>query len=97
MTQPVNWSFYHELVAMKEDLEERLKSQNLSPYVRQMAEAELADIITTIEKLEAGEFGVCEDTGSVIPIELLQFQPNVRSIKDLNSLLKFLRKPVFPI
>ena len=57
-------SLYHELLAMKEDLEERLLNQQLSPYVKQMAEEELHDIVATIKKIEDGEFGVCEETGT---------------------------------
>lgn len=89
-------SLYQELLAMKEDLEERLLNQQLSPYVKQMAEEELHDIVATIKKIEDGEFGVCEETGTSIPLELLSFQPNVRSISEVNSILKYFKKPVFP-
>lgn len=96
MENTLLYSLYEELLAMKEDLEERLYNQPLSPYVKQMAEEELLDIIATIKKIEDGEFGVCEETGSTIPLELLTFQPNVRSISEVNSILKYFKKPVFP-
>lgn len=96
MENTLLYSLYEELLAMKEDLEERLYNQQLSPYVKQMAEEELLDIIATIKKIEDGDFGVCEETGSTIPLELLTFQPNVRSISEVNSILKYFKKPVFP-
>lgn len=96
MENPLLHHIYFELLAMKEDLEERLMSQPLSPYVKQMAEEELIDLMATIKKIEDGEFGVCEETGNEIPPELLSFQPNVRSISEVNSLLKYFKKPVFP-
>lgn len=87
---------YDEIVAMKVDLEEHLNNYNLSPQVKQMAEEELLDLIATIEKIETGHYGVCEETGHPIPIELLMFQPTVRSLSEIKTVLKFLKKPVFP-
>ena len=97
MSQSLLWSIYKELIAMREDLQERLNSQDLSPYVQQLAEEELRDLNKTVEKIESGGFGVCEETGQPLPIELLTFQPNVHSFSELNSLMKYLKKPVFPI
>lgn len=87
---------YNEIVAMKIDLEEHLNNHELSPQVKQMAEEELSDLIATIEKIETGHYGVCEETGHPIPVEFLTFQPTVRSLSEMKTLLEYLKKPVFP-
>lgn len=88
---------YKEMVAMKTDLEEHLNNNDLSPHVKQLAEEELLDLIATIEKIESGGYGFCEETGYPIPGELLLFQPTVRSLSEVKTLMKFFRKPVFPL
>ena len=88
---------YNEIVAMKNDLEEHLKNNDLSPQVKQLAEEELADLNMTLEKIRNGYYGVCEETGQPIPVELLFFQPTARTFREFNKILKFFKKPVFPI
>ncbi len=90
-------NLYHEIVEMKNDLEERLQKNHLSPLVKKMAEEELSDLETALRKMESGSFGYCEETGNPIPAELLVFQPTVRSISEVKTLLKYFKKPVFPL
>lgn len=96
----VNQTFnelYFDLIAMKEDLEHHLATKNLSSYVKQLTEEELLDINSTLGKLESGFYGICEETGELLPEDLLKFQPTVRSITEVKSILQFFKKPVIPI
>ncbi|MCU9612179.1 hypothetical protein OEV98_01220 [Caldibacillus lycopersici] len=96
MDQTFN-DLYVEIVAMKKDLEEHLEKNQLSAHVKQLAKEELSDINNTLEKWNNGYYGICEETGNQLPVELLSFQPTVRSFREVNHLMKYLKKPVFPL
>src|SRR5690606_36190147 len=79
----MNHSFanvYFELLSMRADLKEHLNHHPLSEDVKRLAEEELADIERSLEKWKKGNYGICEETGELIPSEVLMFQPLIRSI-----------------
>jgi len=87
---------YNEIVMLVEDLENFLKNRSLSTHVKQLAEKELDDLLLTLEKMEQGSYGICEETGKPIPFELLYFQPTIRSFHDVEVVNHYFRKPVYP-
>jgi len=88
---------YRELLDMKRDLENRINHGSISEEVRRLAEEELTDVKITIEKWHRGCYGICEETGEMLPPELLAFQPLLRSINEARSMINYLKKPVYPI
>lgn len=96
----MNHSFadlYFELLSMRADLKKHLNHQLLSEDVKRLAEEELADIERSLEKWRRGSYGICEETGALIPSEVLMFQPLIRSIHEAKTVINYLKKPVHPI
>lgn len=76
---------YSDLRKTKEELLQRLNQENCSPIVRPYIEAELKDIETALKKIETGTFGTCEVSGELIPMELLQIIPTLKSMEDCKT------------
>lgn len=88
---------YEEMVSMKNDLERKLSSNDLSPSIKQWTLQELHDIEYALEKWENGTFGTCEVTGEPIPFDLLYAVPTARTVFEQDEMLKYCRKPLTPI
>ncbi|NMD69430.1 hypothetical protein HHO41_03950 [Bacillus sp. DNRA2] len=84
---------YSELRKTSDELLTRMTSQNGSPQIQAILKEELADIETAMNKIKTGEFGKCEISGEMIPLEVLRMMPTIKTIKDIDSINSFFRKP----
>ncbi|WP_071395407.1 TraR/DksA family transcriptional regulator [Bacillus tuaregi] len=76
---------YSDLRKTKEELVQRLDKECCSPLAKPYIEAELKDIETALKKIETGTFGTCEVSGELMPLELLQIIPTLKSIEDCKT------------
>ncbi|WP_160720112.1 hypothetical protein [Bacillus sp. USDA818B3_A] len=83
-----------ELRQTKEEIEDSLKKKSKQSWLTGILKAELADINTAIQKFENGNFGQCEISGELIPEDLLNMLPTMRSIKDHDELEYYYKKPL---
>lgn len=76
---------YSDLRKTKAELLQRMNNSNCSPLVKPYIEEDLKDIETAIKKIEKGTFGTCEISGELMPMELLQIIPTLKSIDDCKT------------
>lgn len=88
-------NLYSELRKTKMELLVSLKNKNTSLLIRPLIEEELKDIENTLEKIEKGQFGICEISGEIMPTELLQMIPTLKTLSDCNKVEDFYRKALF--
>jgi RNA polymerase-binding transcription factor DksA len=86
---------YSELRKMRKELQESLYNGKCSNLIRPIIEDELKDIEETIERMEAGKFGLCEISGELIPDELLIMVPTLKSLDDVDKISKYFCKPIY--
>ncbi|GEM_PF-1190406 len=86
---------YSELRTIKNELLESLIHEKCSPEIAPIVEEELKDIEETLEKIEAGKFGLCECSGQLIPDAYLYMVPTIKSIEDVNEINRYYCKPIF--
>ncbi|MRX73326.1 TraR/DksA family transcriptional regulator [Bacillus lacus] len=91
---------FYELQLMREELRSRLFEHCAfhSPMDPRKAslihsvKEELYDVENALQKMEAGQFGMCEETGRSIPVEKLRVIPTARTIKDFSYQEAYERK-----
>ncbi|MBU8877745.1 hypothetical protein BGM26_01915 [Bacillus sp. FJAT-29790] len=86
---------YSELRKTRQELLEKLTDDNASSLIKPMIKDELADIEYTLKKMDEGLFGICEISGEVMPEELLNIIPTLKSMDDCSKLDYFYRKSLF--
>jgi hypothetical protein len=86
---------YLELRKSRTELMMQLSNSKGSPLVKPLIEEELRDINSAIQKLENGTFGRCEISGELLPYELLQMVPTLKTVEDCGKLEQYLCKPLF--
>jgi len=86
---------YLELRKSRTELMMQLSNSKGSPLVKPLIEEELRDINTAILKLENGTYGRCELSGELLPSELLEMVPTLKSMEDCGLLETFLCKPLY--
>lgn len=59
-----------------------LQNQGVTRNLREREQAKLAQIVTALERIEAGTFGVCVECGGAIPFERLQVFPETPSCTE---------------
>ena len=62
--------------------------------INKYIEEELKDVEETMQKLENGNFGMCEMSGELLPFDLLEMIPTIRSKQDINSIQSYYRKSI---
>ena len=62
--------------------------------INKYIEEELRDVEETMQKLENGNFGMCEMSGELLPFDLLEMIPTIRSKQDINSIQSYYRKSI---
>jgi RNA polymerase-binding transcription factor DksA len=82
---------YSELRKTKEEIINRLQSNNCSPLIKPLIESELKDIEEALYKFEKGTFGKCEISGELIPKDLLMMVPTLKTMDDCKTVSYFLR------
>ncbi|WHY93529.1 hypothetical protein QNK12_08735 [Neobacillus cucumis] len=83
-----------ELRQTKEEIEHSLKHKSKREWITSILEAELADIDSAMEKMKHGQYGQCEISGELLPDDLLQIIPTLKSTKDSEYLVRFYKKPI---
>ncbi|MBS2968897.1 hypothetical protein J9317_09015 [Metabacillus sp. KIGAM252] len=82
-----------ELELMREELQERLfhhsffetgNSEVLSGTIMFHVKEELHDVEHALNKMNSGLYGICEETGAVLPLSSLKYLPTARSIHDFS-------------
>nr|WP_048719124.1 hypothetical protein [Bacillus sp. MB2021] len=62
--------------------------------INKYIEEELKDVEETMQKLENGNFGMCEMSGELLPVDLLEMIPTIRTKEDINSIQSYYRKSI---
>lgn len=83
---------YSELRKTKQELLQRINGNKCSPLVKPYILGELKDIEDALDKLETGTFGTCEISGELLPPDLLEIVPTLKSIDDCKTIGYFFRK-----
>ena len=86
---------YSELRRTKEELVERLDDHLCSPKVQLLIQDELQDVDDAISKITAGTYGTCELSGELIPFEILEAIPTIKSIREVENIGLFCRKSIY--
>jgi hypothetical protein len=86
---------YLELRKSRTELMMQLSNSKGSPLVKPFIEEELRDINSAIEKLENGTYGKCEISGELLPYDLLEMVPTLKTVDDCGKLERYLCKPLY--
>jgi RNA polymerase-binding transcription factor DksA len=84
---------YTELRISNEELLKRLNNQEGSAAVKTLIKEEMNDIQTAMEKIITGNYGRCEISGELIPEEVLEAMPTIKTLEDIDSIHNYFRKP----
>jgi RNA polymerase-binding transcription factor DksA len=83
---------YEELRDIERESKRKLEQNLVDQRIKNLVEAELRDIESTIKKMECGDFGKCEISGELIPFDLLYTVPTARSIDDFYQMKSYCKK-----
>ena len=86
---------YSELRRTKEELVERLENRACSSKIQLFIKDELQDVEWAMGKISAGTYGTCEVSGELIPFEILEAIPTIKSISEIENMGEFCRKPIY--
>ncbi|NHC39593.1 hypothetical protein G6549_06410 [Bacillus sp. MM2020_1] len=84
-----------ELRQTKEEIEDSLKNKQSQEWLTTILEEELSDIMTAIQKLENGNYGLCEISGEFLSNDLLNMIPTLKSQKDSEYLESYFKKTIY--
>ncbi|MEH6905047.1 MULTISPECIES: hypothetical protein [Neobacillus] len=84
-----------ELRQTKEEIEDSLKNKQSQGWLITILEEELSDIMTAINKLENGNYGLCEISGEFLSNDLLNMIPTLKSQKDSEYLESYFKKTIY--
>ncbi|MGJ7922470.1 hypothetical protein [Neobacillus sp. LXY-4] len=85
---------YSELRKTKEELLAGMNNSEGSPVVQSFINEEIDDIDTALSKMMTGTYGKCEISGELIPYEVLEVIPTIKTINEMEVLGYFFRKPI---
>lgn len=88
-------ALYTELRKTRMELLISLNDENASQLIRPIIKEELKDIESALIKMERGEFGICEISGEMMPMDLLYMVPTLKSLTDCSKIDDFYRKALF--
>ena len=86
---------YSELRRTKEELVERLENRDCSSKIKLYIKDELQDVEWAMGKISAGTYGTCEVSGELIPFEILEVMPTIKSMSEMEDMSEFCRKPIY--
>lgn len=84
---------YTELRTTSEELLTRMATSSGSQEIKTILKEELNDIEATMVKIKTGQYGICEISGEMIPADVLKIMPTIKTLKDIEDLNSFFRKP----
>lgn len=85
---------YEELRQSEKEILQSLQKKDEHHYLTPILVDELADIRSALKKVEDGNFGLCEISGEIIPINLINQIPTIKTVNDVSHLESFYRKPI---
>lgn len=86
---------YSELRHTKKELIGRLSERELSAAIEAIIIEEIKDIESAIQKMNIGNYGKCEISGELIPLEVLRVMPTIKTMDDIDDLGIYFRKPFY--
>lgn len=87
---------YSELRKTKEELQVKLYTCTAIPAtVQYFIQEEIRDIETALYKILTGSYGRCENSGELIPKEILEQVPTIKTNKDMECISHFFRKTFY--
>jgi RNA polymerase-binding transcription factor DksA len=86
---------YSELRKTKKELVDRLENRSCSSKIQLLISDELHDVDWAISKINAGTYGTCELSGELIPMEILEVIPTLKSIREVEEMGEFCRKSIY--
>jgi RNA polymerase-binding transcription factor DksA len=85
---------FEELRQFEQEIIHSIQKKEWNDQMKTILEDELADIRTALNKAKTGSFGLCELSGEFIPENLLKLIPTIKTVKDVNDMEAFYRKPI---
>lgn len=86
---------YSELRNTRQEILERLMKGSNSDLIKPILLEELDDIEQTLKRIESGSFGKCEISGELLPADLLEMIPTLKTMKDCSKLGNYYRKSIY--
>jgi RNA polymerase-binding transcription factor DksA len=83
-----------ELRQTKSEIESALIIRGKDDWLKAILKEELIDVTKALEKIESGTYGHCEVSGELIPHDLLEIIPTVKSLNDMKKLESFRKKDI---
>ncbi|PWW27447.1 hypothetical protein DFO73_108189 [Cytobacillus oceanisediminis] len=84
-----------ELRNTRQEILERLMEGNSSALIKPILLEELHDIEQALKKIENGDYGKCEISGELLPADLLEMVPTLKTMEDCSKLGKYYRKSIY--
>ncbi len=88
---------YSELRKTKRELLDRM-NKNAGPRplaIQTIIKEEIQDIELALTKIITGHYGRCELSGELIPLEVLEAIPTIKTMNDMEEINHFFRKPIY--
>jgi RNA polymerase-binding transcription factor DksA len=83
-----------ELRQTKSEIEHSLKNKKNEDWLKDILKEELNDIDTALAKIQAGSYGQCEISGELIPLDLLEIIPTIKTINDTKKIETYRKKTI---
>ncbi|WP_462409207.1 hypothetical protein [Neobacillus sp. Marseille-QA0830] len=85
-----------ELRQTKFEIEQSLRNKHTYDWMTPLLQEELQDVQIALQKLTDGTYGQCELSGELLPADLIKMIPTIRSAKDTEDMISYLKKPILP-
>ncbi|WP_071459376.1 TraR/DksA C4-type zinc finger protein [Bacillus massilinigeriensis] len=86
---------YEDLRRTREELAAYLERTPEDSSVLAYIRAEYEDVEHAMKKLEAGEFGICEFSGELLPEGMLGVIPTAKTVSDFEDIGSYFKKPLY--
>lgn len=83
-----------ELRQTKLEIENAITKKENKDWLKDILQEELKDVDDALAKMENGCYGLCEISGELIPHDLLELIPTVKTKNDLNMLESYRKKTI---
>ncbi|NRD78803.1 hypothetical protein HPT25_15685 [Bacillus sp. BRMEA1] len=90
ITEKMLW----ELRQTKKEIEQSIADKQKNDWLRTLLEEELSDVNLALSKITDGNYGLCEISGELLPDELLEIFPTMRTKKDPKMINHYCKKPI---
>lgn len=85
-----------ELRKTKLEIKTSLKNKEKEDWLTSIFKEEIEDIDAALKKITDGNYGQCEISGELLPFELLEMIPTLKSAKDSEGLGMYYKKAISP-